>query len=452
MARQMPSRGALAGVKADLNHAKEAGKDYDPRAAGSAWTHNFLNQKPWHPMNFRNRMKTWENEQKHMTDQKTKEKAQAEFDAEQEYLQTLSLLSPEQQQRWKDRQSISFMYQKPPGLDAALARDKEAEEKRQLLKAQQESATASIEPSAATAALNGASSSKHLTLQAVEGGAMSSSGVAPVIDSDKIRQDPFKVMLQARLAVQSNQRFCLKQVEGVHGGLDHNADNQKILDDFPEPGPCLPAGSHAGGGVGLISVEEEAMLASLSKEDRQRVLKRLKKLQQREERREKLRQAEAVLLAAGYNIAATALRDGGGTNSNGVKAVHEPQVLVSTSHGVNPNPEAAGSAIPTAATHKQLVGKGHSMHLQAAYACSEDAPKVYTTDSSSDSGTRSGDSQEGLSEGQRSVDHVRNGVRQTSGGKKGSKIKHVKKGKGKKRKLKQEVRRLKKHHHKITTD
>jgi hypothetical protein len=39
----------------------------------------------------------------------------------------------------------------------------------------------------------------------------------------------------------------------------------------------------------LGAVEEEAMLASLSKEDRQRVLKRLKKLQEREERKEKVR-------------------------------------------------------------------------------------------------------------------------------------------------------------------
>lgn len=105
-------------------------------------------QKPWHPMNFRNRIKTWETEQQAIQAQKEKEKAQvglgrikpssiaptcslisidktpllttavprspllkAEFDAEREYLQTVSLLSPEQQQQYRDRQSISFMYQ-----------------------------------------------------------------------------------------------------------------------------------------------------------------------------------------------------------------------------------------------------------------------------------------------------------------------------------------------------
>jgi len=50
---------------------------------------------------------------------------QAEFDAEQEYLKTLSYLSPEDQQNYRDRQGVSFMYQKPPGYDAAMSRTAE---------------------------------------------------------------------------------------------------------------------------------------------------------------------------------------------------------------------------------------------------------------------------------------------------------------------------------------
>jgi hypothetical protein len=34
---------------------------------------------------------------------------QAEFEAEQEVMKTMSYLSPEEQQRYKERQSISFM-------------------------------------------------------------------------------------------------------------------------------------------------------------------------------------------------------------------------------------------------------------------------------------------------------------------------------------------------------
>lgn len=47
---------------------------------------------------------------------------QAEFDAEQEYIKTLSYLSAEEQQRQRARAGVSFMYQKPPGYDAAMAR------------------------------------------------------------------------------------------------------------------------------------------------------------------------------------------------------------------------------------------------------------------------------------------------------------------------------------------
>ena len=47
---------------------------------------------------------------------------QAEFDAEQEYLKTLSYLSPEDQKKYTERQGVSFMYQKPPGYDAAMSK------------------------------------------------------------------------------------------------------------------------------------------------------------------------------------------------------------------------------------------------------------------------------------------------------------------------------------------
>ena len=43
--------------------------------------------------------------------------AQAQFDAEQEQLQALSYLSADEQAKYAERQSISFMYMKPPGYD-----------------------------------------------------------------------------------------------------------------------------------------------------------------------------------------------------------------------------------------------------------------------------------------------------------------------------------------------
>ena len=47
---------------------------------------------------------------------------QAEFEAEQEKLKQLSYLSAAEQKKFADRQSIAFMYMKPPGYDAAQKR------------------------------------------------------------------------------------------------------------------------------------------------------------------------------------------------------------------------------------------------------------------------------------------------------------------------------------------
>ena len=88
----------------------------------SCRSHNFLNQKPWHPLNFRNQMRVFEAQEQAEKDAKARAEGKAEFDAEQEYLKTLSYLSPEEQQRYTDRQGVSFMYQKPPGYDAAMSK------------------------------------------------------------------------------------------------------------------------------------------------------------------------------------------------------------------------------------------------------------------------------------------------------------------------------------------
>jgi hypothetical protein len=55
-----------------------------------------------------------------------------EYKAEQEKLSMYALASPEEAARQRARASISFMYQKPPGLEAALARDKELAQKAEV--------------------------------------------------------------------------------------------------------------------------------------------------------------------------------------------------------------------------------------------------------------------------------------------------------------------------------
>eukprot|EP00887_Chlorella_sp_A99_P003840 scaffold11.g3840.t1 len=154
-ARAAPARGALDGVRKDIQAAKDAGVSYDPRGAGSAWNHNFLNKKPWHPLTFKNMARVWEAEQRNYEKEKRKADAAAEFASEQEYLKTISLLrrarwvgggpvaasaevrlrggggrtgvlvgsgGEEEQRRYRERQSVSFLYMKPPGYDAVLER------------------------------------------------------------------------------------------------------------------------------------------------------------------------------------------------------------------------------------------------------------------------------------------------------------------------------------------
>lgn len=51
-----------------------------------------------------------------------------EFDREQEHFRSVSSLNPDEQKRFKDKQQIAFMYMKPPGLDAALSKEKEEQQ------------------------------------------------------------------------------------------------------------------------------------------------------------------------------------------------------------------------------------------------------------------------------------------------------------------------------------
>ena len=147
-------------------------------------------------MNFKNRMRTWENEQRTIKELKDKERAQQEFDAEQEYRKTLSFLSEEQMQQHIAKQSVSFMYQKPPGYDAAMARDKEAMDK----KAMEDKAENQGDHNRETATLSQAGPSSSTAAH----GAARTSGDASV--RDKVLLDPFKNILQARAALLNDNK------------------------------------------------------------------------------------------------------------------------------------------------------------------------------------------------------------------------------------------------------
>lgn len=72
----------------------------------TAWTHDFLNKKPWHPLNFRNQMRKWEAEEETIRNQKLEEANRAEFEAEQQYLQTLAHLPGQEAQKYREMQGV----------------------------------------------------------------------------------------------------------------------------------------------------------------------------------------------------------------------------------------------------------------------------------------------------------------------------------------------------------
>lgn len=47
-----------------FNDNKDGEVDYKTKS-GTAWSHNFLNQKPWHPLSYPNQRRKWIAEQTH---------------------------------------------------------------------------------------------------------------------------------------------------------------------------------------------------------------------------------------------------------------------------------------------------------------------------------------------------------------------------------------------------
>lgn len=122
------------------------------------------------------------------------------------------------------------MYSKPPGLETALARDREQADK----KAREAAA-------AAAAAADGSSQQQqpgklpptgqqqHQLQQQQQAAAAEEALRQRQMDMDKLREDPFAAILAARSALQSSEKFVLKNVEGVYGGTVPAAGNQLLL-------------------------------------------------------------------------------------------------------------------------------------------------------------------------------------------------------------------------------
>lgn len=101
--------------------------------SGTAWSHSFLNQKPWHPLSYPNQRRKWIAEQTHVQHQRRSEEIAREYAQEQEFLRQTSLLSQKEKDKVDVMQAVSFMYVRPPGYNAESAKAAEIADERKKL-------------------------------------------------------------------------------------------------------------------------------------------------------------------------------------------------------------------------------------------------------------------------------------------------------------------------------
>ncbi|KAK4262975.1 hypothetical protein QN277_028458 [Acacia crassicarpa] len=108
--------------------------DYKTKA-GTAWSHSYLNQKPWHPLSYPNQRRKWIAEQTHAQKQRRVEEVAREYAQEQEFFHQTALISKKEKEKVEIMQAVSFMYVRPPGYNAESARaaDMADEKKREEL-------------------------------------------------------------------------------------------------------------------------------------------------------------------------------------------------------------------------------------------------------------------------------------------------------------------------------
>lgn len=104
--------------------------DYKTKS-GTAWSHSFLNQKPWHPLSYPNQRRKWIAEQTHAQQQRRAQEVAREYAQEQEFFRQAALVSKKEKEKMENLKAVSFMYIRPPGYNPESAKAAEiAEEKK----------------------------------------------------------------------------------------------------------------------------------------------------------------------------------------------------------------------------------------------------------------------------------------------------------------------------------
>ncbi|XP_010251518.1 PREDICTED: uncharacterized zinc finger CCHC domain-containing protein At4g19190 [Nelumbo nucifera] len=103
--------------------------DYKTKA-GTAWSHSYLNQKPWHPLSYPNQRRKWIAEQTDAQRERRAEEVAREFAQEQEFFRQTALVSKKEKEKVEMMKAVSFMYVRPPGYNAESAKAAEIADER----------------------------------------------------------------------------------------------------------------------------------------------------------------------------------------------------------------------------------------------------------------------------------------------------------------------------------
>ncbi|KAJ8499048.1 hypothetical protein OPV22_009600 [Ensete ventricosum] len=135
----------------------ESGIEVDYKTkVGTAWSHSYLNQKPWHPLSYPNQRRKWIAEQTHSNHAHRAEEVAREFAQEQEFFRQTALFSKKEKEKVEMMKAVSFMYVRPPGYNPESAKAAEiADEQKRLDQTSEEQnpteGTNSIKPDMKTA-------------------------------------------------------------------------------------------------------------------------------------------------------------------------------------------------------------------------------------------------------------------------------------------------------------
>ncbi|KAL4592962.1 hypothetical protein LXL04_005971 [Taraxacum kok-saghyz] len=101
--------------------------DYKTKS-GTAWSHSYLNQKPWHPLSYPNQRRKWIAEQTHAQQERRAEEVAREYAQEQEFFRQAALVSRKEKEKMEMMKAVSFMYVRPPGYNPESAKAAEIAE------------------------------------------------------------------------------------------------------------------------------------------------------------------------------------------------------------------------------------------------------------------------------------------------------------------------------------